>query len=130
MNRSSDCCLARSALLSVVATAAEDRIVVASKIDTEGALLGNMILEMLEARGLPVENKHPARADQHRACRHTGRARSTSIPNIPATARLFFQRETESAWKNSGAVMPRSESSTREESPRLARRRRRPTTPG
>ena len=36
---------------------AEGRIVVASKIDTEGALLGNMIASLLEARGLAVENK-------------------------------------------------------------------------
>jgi len=34
-----------------------DRVVVASKIDTEGALLGHMILLALEAAGIPVENR-------------------------------------------------------------------------
>ena len=39
------------------AQAQDDKIVVASKIDTEGALLGNMIVQLLERAGLPVENK-------------------------------------------------------------------------
>ena len=38
------------ALLSASAGAADGRVVVASKIDTEGALLGNMIVALLEAR--------------------------------------------------------------------------------
>src|SRR5262245_62742983 len=48
--------LAAIPLCSVAQTSA-GKIVVASKIDTEGALLGNIILSLLEARGLPVENK-------------------------------------------------------------------------
>ncbi len=36
---------------------AADKVVVASKIDTEGALLGNMIILMLEANGIPTSNK-------------------------------------------------------------------------
>jgi osmoprotectant transport system substrate-binding protein len=34
-----------------------DRVVVASKIDTEGGLLGQMIALMLERQGIPVENR-------------------------------------------------------------------------
>src|SRR5215472_12839985 len=45
------------ALLPAVVGAAGGRIVVASKIDNEGALLGNMIVPLLEARGLAVDNK-------------------------------------------------------------------------
>jgi len=45
------------AALPIVAGAAEAKIVVASKIDTEGALLGNMIISVLEAHGLAVDNK-------------------------------------------------------------------------
>ena len=51
------------ALLSTVlpnssfAQASEHKIVVASKIDTEGALLGNMILAVFEAHGFAVESK-------------------------------------------------------------------------
>jgi osmoprotectant transport system substrate-binding protein len=36
---------------------AADKVVVASKIDTEGALLGNMIILMLEKNSIPTENK-------------------------------------------------------------------------
>lgn len=52
--------LAGAALAAVAATSAlaqDDAITVASKIDTEGALLGNMIVEVLENAGLAVENK-------------------------------------------------------------------------
>ena len=45
------------ALFSASAGAAEGKVVVASKIDTEGALLGNMIVALLEEHGLAVENK-------------------------------------------------------------------------
>lgn len=34
-----------------------DPVVVASKIDTEGALLGNMIVQILENAGIPVDNR-------------------------------------------------------------------------
>jgi len=34
-----------------------DPIVVSSKIDTEGNLLGNIILQVLQSHGLPVTNK-------------------------------------------------------------------------
>ena len=36
---------------------AADTVTVGSKIDTEGALLGNMIVALLEAHGLVVDNK-------------------------------------------------------------------------
>src|SRR6056297_2959978 len=36
---------------------ADDPVVVASKIDTEGALLGNMIVRVLSENGIPVENR-------------------------------------------------------------------------
>jgi osmoprotectant transport system substrate-binding protein len=36
---------------------AAEKVVVASKIDTEGALLGNMIILMLEQSGIPTENR-------------------------------------------------------------------------
>src|SRR4051794_23011805 len=41
-------------LAAALPAAAADAIVVASKIDTEGALLGNMAAEIIEASGLPV----------------------------------------------------------------------------
>ena len=44
-------------------------VVVSSKIDTEGALLGNMIADALAERGLPVERKIGLGPDQYRARR-------------------------------------------------------------
>jgi osmoprotectant transport system substrate-binding protein len=43
--------------LSVSAAVSADKVVVASKIDTEGALLGNMIVVVLEANGIATENR-------------------------------------------------------------------------
>ncbi|HEX9489544.1 MAG TPA: ABC transporter substrate-binding protein [Stellaceae bacterium] len=43
--------------LAAPATFAQDAVRIASKIDTEGALLGNMMLEMLEAAGIKTINK-------------------------------------------------------------------------
>src|SRR5512142_3016108 len=48
---------AAAILFGATAARAAGAIVVASKIDTEGALLGQMIAAALEARGLPVERK-------------------------------------------------------------------------
>ncbi|PID66391.1 MAG: ABC transporter substrate-binding protein [Gammaproteobacteria bacterium] len=49
--------LALGLVTLVSAGGAGEPIRVASKIDTEGGLLGNIVLQMLESRGLPVENK-------------------------------------------------------------------------
>ena len=43
--------------LTISPALAADKVVVASKIDTEGALLGNMIILMLENGGIATENK-------------------------------------------------------------------------
>lgn len=49
--------LAAAAILAAQLTAFAQGIVVSSKIDTEGSLLGNIIFKALEHAGLPVENK-------------------------------------------------------------------------
>lgn len=46
-----------AAVVSVPAFAAEKTVVVGSKIDTEGAVLGELILQTLEQEGVPVENR-------------------------------------------------------------------------
>ena len=48
--------LALAALISLPLQAAEP-VKVGSKIDTEGALLGNMIQQVLESHGVPTVNK-------------------------------------------------------------------------
>ena len=40
--------------LAMMATAASAQVVVSSKIDTEGALLGNMIAQVLQANGIDL----------------------------------------------------------------------------
>lgn len=44
-------------LMIPVSAQAADKVVVASKIDTEGALLGNMIILVLEKNGISTENR-------------------------------------------------------------------------
>ncbi|SHL94877.1 glycine betaine ABC transporter substrate-binding protein OsmF [Vreelandella subglaciescola] len=46
-----------AAAVSAPAFAAEKTVVVGSKIDTEGAVLGELILQTLEQEGVPVENR-------------------------------------------------------------------------
>ena len=54
-------CFRRAAAITVLLFAgqamAADPVVVSSKIDTEGAVLGQMILQSLEDAGIPVENR-------------------------------------------------------------------------
>src|SRR5215468_11920893 len=87
------------ALLSGVAGTAEDRIVVASKIDTEGALLGNMILALLEARGLAVESKiQLGPTNIVRAAILAGQV--DIYPEYTGNGALFFHMEQDPAWRN------------------------------
>ncbi|HYZ42560.1 MAG TPA: ABC transporter substrate-binding protein, partial [Stellaceae bacterium] len=79
----------------------EAKIVVASKIDTEGALLGNMILELLEARGLTVESKiQLGPTNIVRAAILAGQI--DIYPEYTGNGALFFHREDDPAWKNWG----------------------------
>ncbi|MFY0988885.1 glycine betaine ABC transporter substrate-binding protein OsmF [Halomonas sp. C05BenzN] len=49
--------LAAGALLTLSSAQADDPVVVASKIDTEGSVLGQLILQRLEAGGIEVEDR-------------------------------------------------------------------------
>jgi osmoprotectant transport system substrate-binding protein len=75
------------------------RIVVASKIDTEGALLGNMILAVLRAHGLPVENRlELGPTDIVRAAILAGQI--DIYPEYTGNGALFFHLEHDPAWKD------------------------------
>jgi osmoprotectant transport system substrate-binding protein len=81
------------------AAAADDRIVVASKIDTEGALLGNMIVAVLEHAGLPVENK--LQLGPTKIVRTAILAGQIDIyPEYTGNAGFFFNVDSDPAWKN------------------------------
>jgi osmoprotectant transport system substrate-binding protein len=75
------------------------KIVVASKIDTEGALLGNMIIAVLRAHDLPVEN----RLQLGPTTIVRGAILSGQIdiyPEYTGNGAFFFHRETDPVWKD------------------------------
>jgi len=74
-------------------------VVVASKIDTEGALLGNMILTLLRAHGVAVENKlQLGPTNIVRAAILAGQV--DIYPEYTGNGALFFHQEQDPAWKN------------------------------
>ena len=87
------------ALLPGVVGAAEGKIVVASKIDAEGALLGNMIVTLLEANGLAVENKlQLGPTNIVRAAIIAGQI--DIYPEYTGNGALFFHLEADPVWKD------------------------------
>src|SRR4029077_16259568 len=87
------------ALLPGVVSAAEGRIVVASKIDAEGALLGNMIMALLEAHGLGVDNKlQLGPTNIVRAAIIAGQI--DIYPEYTGNGALFFRLEADPLWKD------------------------------
>jgi osmoprotectant transport system substrate-binding protein len=89
-------------LLAPARAGAAGAIVVASKIDTEGALLGQMISAMLEARGLPVERKiQLGPTNIVRAAILAGQI--DLYPEYTGNGAVFFHREADPAWKNAEA---------------------------
>jgi osmoprotectant transport system substrate-binding protein len=87
------------ALVPAMVGAAEGKIVVASKIDTEGSLLGNMIVAVLEAHGLAVENKlQLGPTNIVRAAILAGQI--DLYPEYTGNGALFFQLEQDPVWKD------------------------------
>jgi osmoprotectant transport system substrate-binding protein len=80
-------------------SAAEGGVVVASKIDTEGALLGNMIVNILDAHGVPVQNKlQLGPTNIVRAAILSGQI--DIYPEYTGNGALFLHMEDDPAWKN------------------------------
>src|ERR1700745_3606974 len=87
------------ALIGSPAQARDGAVVVASKIDTEGALLGNMILALLRAHGVAVENKlQLGPTNIVRAAILSGQI--DIYPEYTGNGALFFHLEDDPAWKN------------------------------
>jgi osmoprotectant transport system substrate-binding protein len=94
--------LAAAALLRPAPAAAAGAIVVASKIDTEGALLGNMIADMIATRGLKVERRlQLGPTNIVRAAILAGQI--DIYPEYTGNGALFFHREGDPAWRNAGS---------------------------
>jgi osmoprotectant transport system substrate-binding protein len=95
-------CLALAApmLLAPSALSAQtrDKVVVASKIDTEGALLGNLILIALERAGVPVENRLQLGPTKIvRTALVSGEI--DLYPEYTGNGAFFFNKENDPAWK-------------------------------
>ncbi len=83
------------------AAGAPGPIIIASKIDTEGALLGHIIAAMLEARGLPVERK--IQLGPTNIVRTAILAGQIDLyPEYTGNGALFFHREDDPVWKDAG----------------------------
>jgi osmoprotectant transport system substrate-binding protein len=79
--------------------ASGEKIVVASKIDTEGALLGNMILAVLGTAHLPVENR--LQLGPTNIVRAAIRAGQIDIyPEYTGNGAFFFHLESDPVWKD------------------------------
>jgi len=75
---------------------------VASKIDTEGSLLGNMIIEVLQANGIKTENK--VQLGTTKIVRGAITAGEIDIyPEYTGNGAFIFADEKNPAWKNAKA---------------------------
>jgi osmoprotectant transport system substrate-binding protein len=75
-----------------------DKVVVASKIDTEGALLGHMILIALEKAGVPVESRLQLGPTKIvRTALVSGEI--DLYPEYTGNGAFFFNKEDDPAWK-------------------------------
>src|SRR3954468_22053612 len=79
-----------------------DKVVVASKIDTEGALLGNLILIALERAGVPVENR--LQLGPTKIVRTALVAGEIDLyPEYTGNGEFFLNKEAARGWKQSAS---------------------------
>jgi len=99
--------IAAAATLAMVSTfslsaQAADSVRVGSKIDTEGSLLGNLIVQVLEANGIKTTNKLQLGTTK------VGRGAITAgeidiYPEYTGNGAFFFSDEKDPAWKDAKA---------------------------
>ena len=88
-----------SSLLTTASWAQNAAVRVGSKIDTEGALLGNIIVQVLEANGIKTENK--VRLGNTKIVRSAIVAGEIDIyPEYTGNGAFFFSDEKNPAWKS------------------------------
>lgn len=94
--------LALASVLSFSAQAADDAVRVGSKIDTEGSLLGNIIIQVLEANGIHTTNK--LQLGTTKVVRGAITAGEIDIyPEYTGNGAFFFSDDKNPAWKNAQA---------------------------
>lgn len=82
---------------------AADAVRVGSKIDTEGSLLGQVIIKVLEAKGIKTENK--VQLGVTKIVRGALLSGDIDIyPEYTGNGAFFFSVESDPAWKNAGAA--------------------------
>ena len=90
---------AAAILAGSLATAASAKVVVSSKIDTEGGVLGNVIALALEANGIPVEDRIQLGGTP--IVRKAILAGEIDIyPEYTGNAAFFFNKADDPVWKN------------------------------
>ena len=91
-----------AALITTSVWAENAPVRVGSKIDTEGALLGNIIVQVLEAHGIKTENK--VRLGNTKIVRSAIIAGEIDIyPEYTGNGAFFFSDEKNPAWRNAKA---------------------------
>jgi osmoprotectant transport system substrate-binding protein len=101
--------LALSALPGLAAAQAQPAVRVASKIDTEGSLLGQLIIRTLEAHGIKTENRLQLGTTQIvRSALIAGEI--DLYPEYTGNGAFFFADEKNPAWKNHAAGYARVKS--------------------
>ena len=89
-------------LLASAPALAQNAVRVSSKIDTEGALLGNLMIQALEANGIKTENK--LQLGTTKILRGAITAGEIDIyPEYTGNGAFFFSDEKNPAWKNASA---------------------------
>jgi len=99
--------LAGSAALPLAPVRAAEPVIVASKIDTEGALIGEMILALLEAAGIPARNR--LQLGPTRILRAAILSGAIDLyPEYTGNAAFFFAMDGDPVWKDARAGYERA----------------------
>lgn len=94
--------LALAAVSLFFAASAHAQVVVSSKIDTEGGVLGNMIIDVLEHNGITTENRLQLGGTP--VVREAIIAGEIDIyPEYTGNAAFFFDRADEDIWRDADA---------------------------
>ncbi|WP_286198644.1 ABC transporter substrate-binding protein [Mesorhizobium sp. BR1-1-16] len=90
---------ALATLMGATLAQAADPVRVGSKIDTEGSLLGNIIIDVLEANGIPTVNK--VSLGNTKIVRGAITAGEVDLyPEYTGNGAFFFSIDSDPVWKN------------------------------
>ncbi len=95
--------------LSIIAGRAQANVVVSSKIDTEGSILSNIIIDVLNAHGVKTDNRLQLGGTQ--ILRKAIIAGEIDIyPEYTGNAAFFFNKASDPAWKNAAEAYAEAKS--------------------